>query len=413
MSCVPQPQRDTYEFEFLGRMVGNGPANANGSPGRRNRTLIIAEIGVNHGGDEDLAAMMIGEAAKTGVDVVKFQLRDLAACYGKLAEPGGEHAAPGALAAYMPILRKVALSVEALAKLKTVAESAGVGFLVTPFDEPSVAALETIGVGAYKIGSCDAVNPWVLDAVVATGKPFIVSTGMCTEAEVWWLVSYLHGVGATGRFALMHAVSSYPTAFADCQLHLIQRYRYNHGCPVGWSGHERGVAVSVTAAAMGADVIERHFTLDRTLPGPDQAASLEPDGMKKLVARVRAFEEAYGDPVADRRRPRGEYVSEEVLRKSLHVRNDIPAGMPITRADVVAIGPGRGLSPRSIFRIEGRGNVAARALTAGDALKPADLAPRVTTTTSEGVIAAPARAQEAGQGVQRADGPGDTAGVAA
>ena len=371
MSIIP-PIQNTFEFEIFGRMVGNGPFDMMGRPSRRHRALIIAELSVNHCGDLGMAEKMVEAAARAGADVVKLQLRNLEACYGKLSREESACDALGGLSFYMPVLRNTMLPLDGYAKLKELAESLGIGFLVTPFDVPSVAELEKLGVGAYKVASCDAVNPWLLDAVIATGKPMIVSTGMCSELEVFRTAGYLREK-APGRYALLHAISSYPTAFSDCQLHLIPRYKHNHCCPVGWSGHERAVAVSVAAAALGADIIERHFTLDRTLPGPDQAASLEPDGLKKLVDRVRAFETAYGDPVSDRRRPRGECATEEVMRKSLWVLKDVKAGDPVKRSDLTVVGPGRGMEPWVGLQLAEMGAVATGDLTRGHELKREDL----------------------------------------
>lgn len=380
MSALP-PFQGTGEVELFDRKIGNGPYGLGGRPGDRHPALIIAEIGINHGGDVDLAARMVDAAAAAGADVVKFQLRDLASCYGPMAHE--EAHAPGAVAAYMPVLRKTALSIKDLAGLKGVAYRAGVGFLVTPFDPPSVAALRSIGVEAFKLASCDAVNPVMLDAVVATGKPFMFSTGMCSEYEVWRTVHYLRERGAVGRFVIMHTVSSYPCAFDDCQLHLITRYKHNHRCPVGWSGHERGVAVSAGAVALGADALERHFTLDRTLPGPDQAASIEPEGFRKMVDRVRAVERAYGDPASDRRRPRGEDVCAEVMRKSLYLARAVTAGQVLRAEDVEIRGPGRGLDPWEYPAVASGLRLANKDMPAGHALVIGDLSKLSPESASE------------------------------
>jgi sialic acid synthase SpsE len=364
------PQQVTAAFDFLGHSIGNGE-NEPGVPMQRARAPIVAELGINHNGSEDIAHKMIDVAKACGADIVKLQRRDLATTYQTryLEAPD---TAPGGLAHYLPVLKRCELPAEAYPRLQEHAERLGLGFLVTPFDEPSVDFLEGLGVKAYKVASCDATNPLLLRRVAATGKPFLVSTGMTHELDVFRAVAYLQSI-AGGRFGLMHAVSGYPVPFRDCQLHMILRYKVNHGVPVGWSGHERGVAVSVGAVAAGADVLERHFTLDRTMNGPDHAASLEPDGLKKLVERVRAFEEAFGNPyLTAKTLTRGEEATREVLGKSLVARRAIAAGEDYGWADLEARSPGRGVPAAALL---GAANqwTAPRALALGEELRPEDL----------------------------------------
>lgn len=321
-------------------MVGNGP-----NFDTRHRALIVAEMGLNHNGDFDRAMEMVRVAAEAGVDVVKMQLRSLRDTYTAHAVDNPSDAAHS-LAHYMPVLKDTQLAIIDYSRLSRLAKDLGVGFLVTPWDVPSVKVLEDLGVEAYKTASGDIDNLYLHEAIAKTGKPVIVSTGMMEEPTLYRLIPRLLEIHDRGhRMALMHTVSSYPTAYRDCQLHNILKYKVNFQVPVGWSGHERAVAVSVAAAALGADIIERHFTLDRTLPGPDQAASLEPDGLTKLVERVRAFEAAYGDPGLERTCNRGEVAAREVLAKSLTTARDLIVGQIVTSADLCARGPGRGVSP--------------------------------------------------------------------
>ncbi len=365
MSVVPNT--DAAPLDFLGFKIGNA------GPGACHRTPIIAEIGVNHNGDEQVAHHMIDVAADCGVDIVKFQKRDL----GTLLQQryiDRPQDAPTGLANLLPVLRRCELGEEAFGRLKTHAAERGLGFLVTPFDTASVAFLEHLGVQAYKVASCDATNPLLLAAVAATGKPFLVSTGMTCEMDVFEIAYFLKRI-AGGRHGLMHAVSGYPAAFEDCQLHMILRYKVAFKVPVGWSGHERGVAVSVGAVAAGADVLERHLTLDRTASGPDHAASLEPEGMKKLVQRVRAFEKAYGNPYMDGKElTRGETANHEALGKSLVAKRDIQFGERFGIEDLEARSPGRGVSPIAVL---GEGNgfgwVSTRAIACGEVLVSTDL----------------------------------------
>lgn len=351
MSVVPQAA--PAAVTLFGKRVGNSPltglqtTNIGAHP-----ALIVAELGINHGGDLERAKLMVEAAADAGVDVVKLQRRDLSACYTPAAFGEPNKAAHG-LAHYLPVLKETQLRDMDYAILQKEANNLGVGFLVTPFDEPSVDFLEELGVEAYKIASCDFANPFLHEKIAATGKPLIASTGMHSENVLFEVIPSLKAL-FPDRLALMHTVSSYPTAFRDCQLHMIHRLKINHGVPVGWSGHERGVAVTVSAAALGADILERHFTLDRSLPGPDQAASLEPDGLRKLVERVRATEEAYGNPYWTKEMTRGEVQTQEILGKSLCARRDLPAGHILAMGDLEARSPGRGMRPWAAKTIVGR-----------------------------------------------------------
>jgi len=367
MSMIPQAE--PAAIEIFGRGIGYSKSGGH-------RCLIVAECGINHGGSADRAMSMVRAAAAAGADVVKFQRRDLEATYtpAAFADP---NSAAHSLAHYMPVLKATQLIDEAYESLKLLAAELGLGFLVTPFDEPSVDFLEQLGVTAYKVASCDFDNPFLHHKIAQTGKPVIISTGMQPEVRVFEVVQTLKSL-FPGRFALMHAVSSYPTAFRDCQLHSILRLKINHGVPVGWSGHERGVSVSVSAAALGADILERHFTLDRTLPGPDQAASIEPDGLKKLVERVRAAEEAYGDPYGAKGLTRGEVQTKEILGKSLCARRDLKAGEQITMDMLEARSPGRGISPFTAHYLVKTKAVMARDVAAGTLLTPQDIDKKVT-----------------------------------
>lgn len=362
MSVVPNVITDT--LEFLGHQLGHHGA------GCAHRAPIIAELGINHNGSEELAHKMVDAAKICGADIVKLQIRDLKTTYRReyIENPD---IAPGGLANYLPVLKACALSGDAYERLKKHAEDLKLGFLVTPFDIPSVQYLESLGVQAYKVASGDCTNPLLLGRIARTNKPFLVSTGMTKEDDILVIAKHLSMV-APRRYAFMHAVSGYPAPFRDCQLHMIHRLKKATGVPVGWSGHERGVAVSVGAVAVGADILERHFTLDRTMRGPDHAASLEPDGLKKLVERVRAFEEAYGDAyMPPKGINRGEEASHEVLGKSLVAKEDIDKDQTFGWHQLEARGPGRGLSPMAVIGIHTWR--AKRDIKAGEMLMQSDL----------------------------------------
>ena len=364
------PNADVNGVDFLGYRLGTDPM----PDGSRTcwRTPIVAELGINHNGDESIAHKMIDVAADCGVDIVKFQKRDLGTLLQKrfLERPQD---APTGLANLLPVLRRCELDMAAYVRLGNHARQRGLKCLVTPFDEPSVDFLEDLGVDAYKVASSDCTNPLLLRKIAATGKPFVVSTGMTRELDVFAVVGLLNQI-APGRFALMHSVSGYPAAFSDCQLHMILRYKHAFKVPVGWSGHEKGVAVSVGAVAAGADLLERHFTLDRSASGPDHAASLEPDGLRKLVERVRAFEEAYGNPyMMGKGLTRGEMANQEALGKSLVARCALAAGEEVGWHAFEARSPGRGVSP--MLLTQGIGFKISRDIQAGEALRAGDAVP--------------------------------------
>jgi N-acetylneuraminate synthase len=312
------------------------------------RVFLIAEIGVNHNGDFDRALAMIDRAAEAGADCAKFQLRDLDALYRRrsLAGRGDDLAAEYTI----DLLRRFALTPAQHAELAARCRARGILYLCTPFDAPSVGALEAIGVPAFKVSSSDLVNLPLVERIADSGRPMLLSTGMSTEAEIRATVAALGARGAA--FALLHCHSTYPASFASINLRFMERLRAIHPL-VGYSGHERGVAVSLGAVALGACVLERHVTLDRTMEGPDHAASLTFGDFASLAAGVRELEAALGDG-ARRRMSQGELINRENLGKSLVAARDLPAGHVVTRDDVRVRSPGQGLSPQRLPELVGR-----------------------------------------------------------
>jgi len=271
---------------------------------------IIAEIGINHNGDFDLAHKLINAAKDCGVDCVKFQKRNLEQIYHPevLENP---HLHSIGLGVYIPILRKCEFTREQHGELKAYAEMQGLDYLCTPFDVQSAEEIEGIGVHSYKVGSIDLKNFHLLQKLVSFKKPIIISTGMSSWEDILEVNEFLKNSGV--EYAFMHCVSTYPVDFKDCNLKMLDKLKELR-IPVGYSGHERGVEISVCAVAMGASIVERHFTFDRTMVGPDHAASLEPTGLKKMVEHIRAFELARGDGV--KRITRGEQIVRESLGRN-------------------------------------------------------------------------------------------------
>ena len=275
-------------------------------------TYIIAEIGVNHNGLLDLALELIDVAVSAGADAVKFQKRKLENLYGKKYLENA-NAGEKTLRYLLPLLQQYELSDEAYYRLVKYCWQKGVTFLCSAFDIESADFLETLGVPAYKVASADLTNFPLLEHLAKTGKPLILSTGMSRMDEVESTVQFLKDLDV--EFALLHCNSTYPAAFEDINLRFMEQLR-KFGVPVGYSGHERGIAVSTVASALGASIIERHITLDRTMDGPDHAASLEPQGFKKMVRDIRQVAMALGTG-EEKFFSRGEILNREVLGKSL------------------------------------------------------------------------------------------------
>ncbi len=326
------------EIRIGDRLVGDG-----------HPTYVIAEIGVNHNGILEYAFELIDAAVDAGADAAKFQKRTLAQIYPKKYLENA-NAGEKNLNYLLPILQKVELSDEDYYQIVAYCKQKGITFLCSAFDAESADFIDSLGVPAFKVASADMINLPLLDHLVSKGKPLIVSTGMSRMEEVDTTVNFLKSRGA--EFALLHCNSAYPAAFEDINLRFMDRLR-EYGVPVGYSGHERGIAVSTVASALGASIIERHITLDRTMDGPDHAASLEPQGFKKMVRDIRQVAVALGTG-KEKYMSRGEILNREVLAKSLVAARKIMPGEIVTPEMVAVKGPGQGLSPQRYTELLGR-----------------------------------------------------------
>ncbi|HTX92041.1 MAG TPA: N-acetylneuraminate synthase family protein [Anaerolineales bacterium] len=326
------------EIKIGDRLIGDG-----------HPTYIIAEIGVNHNGIPQLAFELIDIAADAGVDAVKFQKRKLDTIYPQ-KYLDNVNAGEKSLRYLLPILQRVELPESTYHEIAEHCRKKGVTFLCTPFDKESADFLEGLDVPAFKVASADLTNLPLLDHLTKKGKPLILSTGMCRPDEVDFTVKFLEERKA--QFALLHCNSTYPAAFEDINLRYMDQLR-KYGVPVGYSGHERGIAVSIVAAALGANILERHITLDRAMDGPDHAASLEPQGFKKMVRDIRLVTLALGTG-EEKYFSRGEILNRETLAKSLVAARKIEAGEEITADMVTVKGPGLGLSPQRYPELVGR-----------------------------------------------------------
>lgn len=335
---------------------------------------IIAEIGVNHNGLIDLAIELIDIAKDAGADAVKFQKRKLEKLYSKKYLDNA-NAGEKTLRYLLPILQQVELSDEAYYKIVDYCRKKDITFMCSAFDAESADFLEGLGVPAYKVASADLTNLPLLDHLVAKGKPLILSTGMSRMEEVEITVSFLKQRSAS--FALLHCNSTYPAAFEDINLRFMDQLR-RFDVPVGYSGHERGIAVSTVAAALGASIIERHLTLDRTMDGPDHAASLEPQGFKKMVRDIRQVTMALGTG-EEKFFSRGEILNREVLGKSLVAARRIEPGETISADKITVKGPALGISPQRYPELVGR--TAERVIEEDEAFQERDLGYRILLDT--------------------------------
>jgi sialic acid synthase SpsE/sugar phosphate isomerase/epimerase len=311
--------------------------------------FVIAEVGNNHNGDFDRAIALVDASVAAGADCAKFQMRKLDEVYRASSLSGKDDDL--AVEYTLDLLRRFELTTDQQRRISDYCASKGIQYLCTPWDAASVAVLETFGVQAYKVASADLTNLPLLARLAATRKTLIVSTGMSTTEEIRTAAKFLDDRKAP--YVLLHCQSTYPAALHNIHLRFMETLREIHPL-VGYSGHERGIAVSIGAAALGAVVIERHITLDREMEGPDHAASLEPEEFKALVSGIREVEAARGEKLAERALSQGELINRENLAKSLVAARAIAAGTVISDADIAVKSPGQGLSPLKMPALIGR-----------------------------------------------------------
>lgn len=307
--------------------------------------LIIAEAGVNHNGSLELAKKLIDAAAKAGADAVKFQTfksEDLVsinapkAKYQKLTTDATE--------TQFEMIKKLELSIQDHKELVAYAKKKKIMFLSTPFDEESVDLLIELGVPMIKIGSGEVTNHPFLRYISGKGMPVILSTGMSTLEEVAEAVSVIRKAGCKD-LTLLHCTSNYPARIEDCNLLAMRTMANEFNLPIGYSDHTSGIVVPIAAAALGSCVIEKHFTVDKNLKGPDHKASLEPDELEQMVKSIRMVESALGSSV--KAPVDAELEVRDVARRSIMAKVDIPKGTVITVDMLVFKRPGIGLPPKN------------------------------------------------------------------
>lgn len=310
-----------------------------------NHTIIIAEAGVNHNGSMRMAKELVDAARSCGVDYVKFQTfkaEKIANKFAAQAEYQQQNLRKKT--SQVDMLRQLELTFDDFKNLKKYCDDSGVKFLSTPFDFDSIGFLAGLGMDFMKIPSGEITNLPYLRMAAKAGMPVIMSTGMCRMDEIEKAVDVLYTGGlTTDKITLLHCNTEYPTPMADVNLRAMETLRSAFGTKVGYSDHTKGIEVPIAAVALGADMIEKHFTLDRTLPGPDHVASLEPDQLRQMVESIRNIETALGR--ADKCVSDSERKNIAVARKSIVAAKDIRKGEILTEENLTVKRPGTGMSP--------------------------------------------------------------------
>lgn len=327
-------------------------AIGNGRVGRGAPVFVIAEAGVNHNGDLNNAKRLVEAAVEARADAVKFQ--------SFRAEQIATDSAPKAAyqlqgtstsESQLEMLRRLELSPGAHRELQAWCHQLGIIFLSTPFDEVSADFLDELDVPAFKISSGDITNLPLLEHVARKGKPVILSTGMSNLEEVAEAVVAIQNEGCD-QLILLHCVTNYPASATDINLRAMHTMAEAFQVPVGYSDHTRGIEIALAAVALGARVIEKHFTLDRDLPGPDHRASLEPAELRAMIDGIRKVEAALGD--GKKAPAESELDTARIARRSLVAAENICAGSKILREMIAAKRPGTGLAPAKLSLILGR-----------------------------------------------------------
>ena len=315
------------------------------------KVYIIAEAGDNHNGDFNTALKLVDVAKRAGADCVKFQTfvtEEIISKYAEMAEYQKKNT--GKEESQFEMVKRLELSFDEFRKIKEYCDRVGIQFLSTPFDLKSVDFLNELGVPFFKIPSGEITNYPYLIKIAHSGKPVVMSTGMCEPDEILAAINVLEKNGS-GEITLLHCNTEYPTPLKDVNLYAMRTMKKMFGKKVGYSDHTKGIEVPVAAVALGACVIEKHFTLDKNMPGPDHKASLEPDELGRMVKNIRNIEIALGDGV--------KHVSESerkniaIARKSIVARRNIQEGEILTEDNLAVKRPGTGINPMQWMEVLG------------------------------------------------------------
>lgn len=353
-----QVDRPVDKVKIAGKLIGKGEA-----------CFIIAEAGVNHNGDINLAKKLIDIAKEAGADAVKFQTLKAEELVTRNAEKAGyqKRTTPSEESQY-DMLKKLELSREDFKELFVYSRDKGILFLSSPFDKESVDLLSELGVAAFKVPSGEITNFPLLKHIASKSKPIILSTGMATLEEVEKAVGVIKREGVED-IILLHCVSNYPAKVEDMNLRAMETLRDTFRLPVGLSDHSLGITIPIAAAVLGACVIEKHFTTDKNLPGPDHQASLEPHELQDMIAGIRTVELALGSGA--KRPVQSEADNRLIIRRSLAAACNIPKGTVISLDMLKALRPASGISPALIEKVVGYR--AKHSLVAGQLINWGDL----------------------------------------
>lgn len=309
------------------------------------KVIIIAEAGVNHNGDYEMAKQLALKAKEAGADYVKFQTgipENVISRYADMAEY--QKVNVGCAESQLDMVRKIMLDRNAFAPLKQYCNEIGIKFISTPFDLVSIDVLRPLKMDFWKIPSGEITNFPYLKKIAQLGEPVVMSTGMSELGEIEKAIEILCYYGLTKEhITLLHCNTEYPTPMQDVNLKAMLQLRDKFGVKVGYSDHTKGIEVPIAAVALEAEVIEKHFTLDRTLPGPDHKASLEPHELKAMVDAIRNIEQALGD--GQKHVSASEAKNMAIARKSIIATRDIKQGELLTEDNLTTKRPGTGISP--------------------------------------------------------------------
>lgn len=309
------------------------------------KVIIIAEAGVNHNGDYEKAKQLALKAKEAGADYVKFQTgipENVISRYADMAEY--QKVNIGHTESQLDMVRKIMLDRNAFAPLKQYCDEIGIKFISTPFDLVSMDVLRPLKMDFWKIPSGEITNFPYLKKIAQLGEPVIMSTGMSEMDEIEKAIEVLCSNGLTkDQITLLHCNTEYPTPMQDVNLRAMEQMRERFGVKVGYSDHTKGIEVPIAAVAMGADVVEKHFTLDKSLPGPDHKASLEPNELKAMVDAIRNIEQALGD--GEKHVSNSERRNIAIARKSIIAARNIKQGEVLTEENLTTKRPGNGVSP--------------------------------------------------------------------
>ena len=321
----------------------------------KKRTIIIAEAGVNHNGDIGLAKKLIDAAAAADVDYVKFQTFNSENLVTKKAEKATYQKvnSDNVSESQLEMLRKLELSKKMHFELISYCESKQVKFLSTAFDLESINFLETLNLDFFKIPSGEITNLPYLEAIASFNKPVVISTGMADMKEIEEALQVFLDLGIDKEdITILHCNTEYPTPMSDVNLKAMLTIKNRFGVSIGYSDHTLGIEIPIAAVALGAEVVEKHFTLDRNMKGPDHRASLEPDELKKMVSSIRNIEQALGH---ERKEPsKSEKKNKGIVRKSIIAKTKIEKGDVFTKDNLTVKRPGTGISPMRWHEVIGK-----------------------------------------------------------